>query len=148
MCIRDRQIGAQDVPIYPTISEEDYAYVLNHSESKYVFVSDIDIYNKVMTIKDQVPSLIEVYSFDNINNCKNWNEILELGTDDSNQNEVQTIMDGISENDLATLIYTSGTTGKPKGVMLSHRNIVRNACLLYTSPSPRDKRQSRMPSSA
>jgi len=121
------QIGAQDVPIYPTISKDDYAYVLNHSESKYVFISDIEIYNKVMAIKDQVPSLIEVYSFDDINSCKSWNEILELGTDDSNQNEVQARMDSITENDLATLIYTSGTTGRPKGVMLSHKNIVRNA---------------------
>ena len=121
------QVGAQDVPVYPTISEEDYAYVLNHSESKFVFVSDIEVYKKVIAIKDQVPTLIEVYSFDNIENCKSWNEVLELGSDTSNQDEVQTIMDSIDENDLATLIYTSGTTGRPKGVMLSHRNIVRNA---------------------
>ena len=121
------QIGAQDVPIYPTISETDYQYVLNHSESKYVFVSDEEVYKKVMTIKDQVPSLKDVYSFEDIPGCKSWNEVLELGADESNQSEVQTIMDGIDENDLATLIYTSGTTGRPKGVMLSHRNIVRNA---------------------
>ena len=120
------QIGAQDVPIYPTISEDDYAYVLNHSESSYVFVSDLEVYQKVMRIKDQVPSLKEVYSFDDITGCKSWKEVLELGSDESNQSEVQSLMDGITENDLATLIYTSGTTGKPKGVMLSHRNIVRN----------------------
>lgn len=121
------QIGAQDVPIYPTISKEDYQYVLNHSESKYVFVSDKEVYNKVMSIKDQVPSLIDVYSYDDITGCSSWNKVLELGIDDSNQNEVQALMDNITENDLATLIYTSGTTGRPKGVMLSHRNIVRNA---------------------
>ena len=121
------QIGAQDVPIYPTISKTDYQYVLNHSESKYVFVSDQEVYQKVMAIKDQVPSLIEVYSYNDIEGCKSWNEVLDLGTDDSNQNEVQSLMDGITENDLATIIYTSGTTGRPKGVMLSHRNIVRNA---------------------
>jgi len=73
------QIGAQDVPIYPTISEEEYAYVLNHSESKYCFVSDEEVLAKVNKIKDQVPSLQEVYSFDQIMNTKNWSELLELG---------------------------------------------------------------------
>ncbi|MFO7745294.1 MAG: AMP-dependent synthetase/ligase [Psychroflexus sp.] len=121
------QLGAQDVPIYPTISEEDYAYVLNHSESVYCFVSDKEVYDKVMAIKDEVESLKEVYSFDQIDGAKNWAEILDLGTDDSNQSEVQSLMDQVSENDLATLIYTSGTTGRPKGVMLSHKNIASNA---------------------
>ena len=121
------QIGAQDVPIYPTISEEEYAYVLNHSESKYCFVSDEEVLAKVNKIKDQVPSLQEVYSFDQIMNTKNWSELLELGEDESNQGEVDRIKDSISEDDLATIIYTSGTTGRPKGVMLSHKNITSDA---------------------
>ena len=121
------QLGAQDVPIYPTISEDDYAYVLNHSESVFCFVSDKEVYDKVMAIKSKVKSLKEVYTFDVIDGAKHWSEVLELGTDDSNQNEVQALMDKVSENDLATLIYTSGTTGRPKGVMLSHKNIVSNA---------------------
>lgn len=121
------QLGAQDVPIYPTISEEDYAYVLNHSESKFCFVSDKEVYDKVMAIKGEVESLKEVYTFDQIEGAKNWVEVLDLGTDDSNQDEVQSLMDQVTENDLATLIYTSGTTGRPKGVMLSHKNIASNA---------------------
>ncbi len=121
------QLGAQNVPIYPTISEEDYAYVLNHSESKYVFVSCNEVRDKVMSIKDKVPSLIEVYSFEDIDNCKNWSEVLELGADTSNQSEVETLKAAVTTKDLATLIYTSGTTGRPKGVMLSHENIVSNA---------------------
>jgi len=121
------QLGAQDVPIYPTISEDDYAYVLNHSESVFCFVSDKEVYDKVMAIKAEVKSLKEVYTFDVIDGAKHWSEVLELGTDDSNQNEVQALMDKVSENDLATLIYTSGTTGRPKGVMLSHKNIASNA---------------------
>ncbi len=121
------QIGAQDIPIYPTISEEDYQYVLNHSESKYVFISDITVYEKIKKIQDQVPSLKEVFSFDEIEGCKHWSEILNLGKDDSTQAEVEKIKDSIKEDDLATIIYTSGTTGRPKGVMLSHKNIVRNA---------------------
>ncbi len=121
------QLGAQNVPIYPTISEEDYAYVLNHSESKYVFVSCNEVRDKVMSIKDKVPSLIEVYSFEDIDNCKNWSEVLELGADTSNQSEVDALKAAVTTKDLATLIYTSGTTGRPKGVMLSHENIVSNA---------------------
>ena len=121
------QTGAQDVPIYPTISEEDYAYVMNHSESKYVFVSDQEVYDKVMSIKKDVPSLKEVYSFDTIEGCKNWEEVKKLGVDKDNQEALESIMSNISEDDLATLIYTSGTTGRPKGVMLSHKNIASNA---------------------
>jgi len=121
------QIGAQDVPIYPTISEEEYEYVLNHSGAKYCFVSDEEVLAKVNKIKDKVSSLQEVYSFDEIANTKNWKELLKEGKDESNQDEVEKIKKSITEDDLATIIYTSGTTGKPKGVMLSHKNIVSNA---------------------
>lgn len=121
------QLGAQNVPIYPTISEEDYAYVLNHSESTYCFVSCAEVYAKVMAVKDQVPSLKEVYSFDALDNCKNWNVVLELGADTSNQDVVEDRKAAVKPEDLATLIYTSGTTGRPKGVMLSHGNVVSNA---------------------
>lgn len=120
------QLGAQNVPIYPTISEQDYAYVLNHSESTYCFVSCGEVLEKVNSIKSQVPTLKEVYSFDVLQDCKNWSEVLELGADTNNQEEVEKLKDAVSTEDLATLIYTSGTTGKPKGVMLSHKNIVSN----------------------
>ncbi|PKV50482.1 long-chain acyl-CoA synthetase [Aquimarina sp. MAR_2010_214] len=121
------QIGAQDVPIYPTISQEDYEYVLNHSEATYCFVSDEEVFQKVENIKANVPSLKEVYSYNDISGCKSWNEVLELGKDDSNQSTVEEIMASVKEDDLATLIYTSGTTGRPKGVMLSHKNVVSNS---------------------
>ncbi|WP_282180123.1 AMP-dependent synthetase/ligase [Maribacter stanieri] len=121
------QLGAQNVPVYPTISEEDYAYVLNHSEAKFCFVSCGEVYEKVTAIKDQVKSLENVYSFDELSNCENWEKVLELGTDTSNQHEVEELMNAVNPNDLATLIYTSGTTGRPKGVMLSHSNLVSNA---------------------
>ena len=118
------QIGVQTVPIYPTISSEDYEYILNHSEAKYVLVSDVEVYEKLKAIQANVPSLKGVYSFDKIDGCANWSEIKDLGKDESNQNEVEALMESVSPNDLATIIYTSGTTGKPKGVMLSHNNIV------------------------
>ena len=119
------QIGAQNTPIYPTISAEDYEYILNHSESIYCFVSDEEVLAKVNAIKANT-KLKEVYTFDDIAGAKNWKEILELGKDDSNQHEVDTKMAIVKTDDVATLIYTSGTTGRPKGVMLSHRNLVSN----------------------
>ncbi|MBP1223911.1 AMP-dependent synthetase/ligase [Flavobacterium sp. 1355] len=120
------QTGAQNVPIYPTIAEEDYEYILNHSGSIYCFVSDTEVLQKVNAIKANVPTLKEVFSFDEIAGCKHWTELLTLGADESNQAEVEAKKDSIHTDDLATIIYTSGTTGKPKGVMLSHKNIVSN----------------------
>ena len=122
------QTGAQDVPIYPTISEQDYEYVLNHSESKYVFVSCKEVLDKINKIKANVPTLLGVYSFEDIDGCDSWQEVITLGNDNQDlQQEVQKRMDAVQEDDLATLIYTSGTTGRPKGVMLSHKNIACNA---------------------
>ncbi len=119
------QTGAQTIPIYPTISSEDYEYILNHSESVYCFVSDKDVLEKINKIKSKT-KLKEVYSFDVIEGCKNYSELFELGKDASNQSDVEARKDAVSPSDLATIIYTSGTTGKPKGVMLSHANIVSN----------------------
>ena len=120
------QAGAIDVPMYPTISAEDYEYIFNHAEVKVCFVSDEELYEKVMTAKPNVPSLKHVYSFDQINGCDHWSKLLEKGSEE-HQITVEDRMAAIREDDLATLIYTSGTTGKPKGVMLSHKNIVSNA---------------------
>jgi long-chain acyl-CoA synthetase len=120
------QTGAQNVPIYPTISENDYEYILNHSEAKFCIVSDNEVLAKLNAIKHNVPNLKEIYSFNEINGCKNWNELLVLGNDTSNQEEVENRKSNVKSQELATIIYTSGTTGQPKGVMLSHNNIVSN----------------------
>lgn len=119
------QLGAQTVPIYPTISKEDYEYVLNHSEATYCFVSDVSILEKLNQIKDKT-KLKGVYTFDEVVGEKNWKEVLELGAKEDNQPEVEARKKAVKPSDLATLIYTSGTTGKPKGVMLTHKNIVSN----------------------
>lgn len=123
------QTGAQTVPIYPTIAAEDYEYILNHSESKYCIVSDEEVYNKLNAVKANLPNLVEIYSFNEIKNVKNWKELLDLGADNSNQNEVEARKESIATTDLATIIYTSGTTGKPKGVMLTHQNIVSDVLM-------------------
>ena len=120
------QAGAVNVPIYPTISQNDYEYILNHSESKYCFVSDQEVYDKVMAIKKNVKNLIEIYSFDDIPGCKNWTELLTLGENNLNEELLNKTKDAVKPEALATIIYTSGTTGIPKGVMLSHQNVVSN----------------------
>ncbi len=120
------QVGAQNIPIYPTISADDYEYILNHSEAIFCIVSDNEIFQKLKAIKHNVPKLVDVYSFNEIEGCKNWSELLQIGKDISNQNEVELRKEEVKPNDLATIIYTSGTTGKPKGVMLSHNNVVSN----------------------
>ena len=118
------QVGAQNIPIYPTISSEDYEYILNHSEAKYCFVSDQVVYDKLKEVQSRIPLLIDIYSFNEISGCKKWNDLLETGSDTSNQNVVEERKNNVLATDLATIIYTSGTTGRPKGVMLSHENIV------------------------
>ncbi|RED46033.1 long-chain acyl-CoA synthetase [Seonamhaeicola aphaedonensis] len=119
------QLGAQNVPIYPTISKEEYEYVLNHSEATYCFVSDETILEKLNLIKGNT-KLKGVYTFNKIDGEKNWQEVIDLGEDESNQKEVEDLKNKVQPQDLATLIYTSGTTGTPKGVMLSHNNLVSN----------------------
>jgi long-chain acyl-CoA synthetase len=125
------QTGAQNIPIYPTICAEDYEYVLNHSESIYCFVSDVEVLEKVRKVQANT-RIKEVYSFNHIEGCKHYSELFELGKDESNQQEVEARKDAVQPQDLATIIYTSGTTGRPKGVMLSHWNITSNA--LDSSP--------------
>lgn len=119
------QIGAITVPVYPTISIEDYVHIFNDAEIKYCFVSDKGLYEKLLQVKEQVSSLVEIFTFDKVENARNWLEILHLGNDFS-QEEVENRKKGIKEEDLATIIYTSGTTGSPKGVMLTHKNIISN----------------------
>ena len=126
-CIADNsvlQIGAVTVPIYPTISKSEFQYVLNHSESKICFVSDKDIFDKVNQIKNKT-KLEKIYSFEEFENCKNWNLLFE-NDNKSLKGELISKMNNVLPDDLATIIYTSGTTGIPKGVMLTHRNIVSN----------------------
>ena len=120
------QIGAVNVPLYPTITSKDYEYILNHSESKYCIVSDKIIYDKIIAVKDNLKYLIDIYSFDKVPGCKHWSELQNLGTENLDNNILSKRKENIKPSDLATIIYTSGTTGVPKGVMLSHENIVSN----------------------
>lgn len=120
------QAGAIDVPVYPTISEKDFEYIFNHAEVRLCFVSNAELYEKVEAIKDNVPTLEEVFVFEEVENAPHWTEVLKRGEEGTHQKELERRMEQTQPEDLATLIYTSGTTGTPKGVMLSHKNITSN----------------------
>ena len=122
------QAGIVHVPIYPTISIEDYEYILNHVEPSLIFVSDKQLCDKISPIAKKIPSVKDIYSFNTIDKIKNWKEVTRLGQENEARfnDQLALIKQEISPDDLVTLIYTSGTTGNPKGVMLSHKNIMSN----------------------
>ena len=129
-CIVDMgvlQLGAINVPIYPTITAKDYEYILNHSESLYCFVSDREVYEKLVAVQKNIKGLKGIFCFDEIEGCTHWSSLLEQGAKAKNQADVEKLKAAVKPEDLATIIYTSGTTGIPKGVMLSHSNIVFNS---------------------
>lgn len=121
------QAGCVDVPVYPTISEDDYEYIFNDAGVKLVFVSDEALYEKIIHIKEKVEGLAEIYTFDPVPNAPNWMDFMAMGESNTHQEVLEQRMKAVKTEDLATLIYTSGTTGRPKGVMLSHQNIASNS---------------------
>lgn len=120
------QIGAVHVPIYPTISESDYKYILAHSEVKYVFVAGKELLRKIEHILPDIPNVQGIYTFKPIDNLPQLNDLIGLGKANAAPEQLAEIKADVRPGDLATLIYTSGTTGNPKGVMLTHHNVLSN----------------------
>jgi len=120
------QVGAIHVPIYPTISEADYTYILGHAEVQYVFVSGMDLLRKIKHILPDIPSIKDVFTYKDHHELRHLNELIELGKSYPDKNKLEEIKAEITGDDVATIIYTSGTTGNPKGVMLTHANIISN----------------------
>src|SRR5450631_2236319 len=120
-----QQIGAVLVPVYPTINVQELEFVLNDAQVKVLFADDEELFHKVLSIRDRVPSLREIYTFEHVVNARHWKELLTQGAPDD-MARISSISEKIKYKDLATIIYTSGTTGTPKGVMLSHENILSN----------------------
>ncbi len=142
------QIGLVTVPIYPSISDMDCVYNLNNSDTKVCFVSDEKLFIKIHSIQKNLPQLQDIFTFDQVSGAKNWKTLLEMGESEDNQPEVDALKDSISEDELVSIIYTSGTTGTPKGVMLTHKNIISDVIGCYDivpSKKPENKALSFLP---
>ncbi|MBD3750298.1 MAG: long-chain fatty acid--CoA ligase [Sphingobacteriales bacterium] len=124
------QIGAAQVPMYPTLATPDIQFILKDAEVKIVFVADQSLYDKINKIKEEAQLEIAIYTFDQIDTLPNWKAVQELGKQ-NNQINLADYQKQIQPDDLLTLIYTSGTTGTPKGVMLTHHNLISN--VMYSS---------------
>ena len=120
-----QQIGAVLTPFYPTINVKELEFVLNDAQVKMVFVNDEDLYLKVLSVQPHVPSLKHIFTFEHVANARHWKEVMQLSTEEAIAT-IPSIAARIKSEDLFTIIYTSGTTGTPKGVMLSHHNILSN----------------------
>ncbi len=120
--------GAVHVPIYPTIGEDEYSYILKHSEAKFLIAGDAKLYEKLKPVVERIPSVKVIYTFEEVEGARFYEEIMNAGDDhrEALTPKLKEIMASVDPEELATIIYTSGTTGVPKGVMLSHRNLVSN----------------------
>jgi long-chain acyl-CoA synthetase len=125
------QTGAVHVPLYPTISEDDYRFILNHAGIKYILIPGKEAYRKLQPIIAEIPSLKGVYTIKEANGLPLLEELINLGEQNQAAQKLDEVKRSIQPTDLATIIYTSGTTGNPKGVMLNHNNIISNfkACV-------------------
>jgi long-chain acyl-CoA synthetase len=125
-----QQIGAILVPVYPTINVNELEFVLKDAQVKMVFVNDEESFHKVYSLKEKLPNLRDIFTFEHVANARHWKEVTALSSPQLLE-RIKTIADKIDYEDLVTIIYTSGTTGTPKGVMLSHRTILSNvmACI-------------------
>lgn len=134
------QVGAITVPIYPTISKEDYHYIINDCQVKLIILEGQGVLQKIESVKNDSPSLTAIYTVSTKSDYPTFEQLVEIGKNNPNPEELKRREDSVNEKDCATIIYTSGTTGNPKGVMLSHFNIMSQLHNLKQTPSPWSKK--------
>lgn len=134
------QVGAITVPIYPTISKEDYHYIINDCEVKLIVLEGQSVLQKIESVKNESPSLAGIYTIGTKSDYPTFDQLVEIGKNNPDPEELKNREDNVDEKDCATIIYTSGTTGNPKGVMLSHFNIMSQLHNLKQTPSPWSKK--------
>jgi len=141
------QVGAVHVPIYPTVSESDYKYILSHSEVRYVFISGQELLRKIEHILPEMDQIRGVFTYRNHNEHKQLGDLIEMGRQYADPASLEARKAAVKPDDVATIIYTSGTTGNPKGVMLTHENIISNfkACSYIPSFGEEAKAVSYLP---
>ena len=134
------QIGAILVPVYPTISADDYLYILNHSGIKLLIMEGAEVMKKIQMVRGKVPELLDLYTFIDRKDFPYWDQLLDLGRQNPNPELLQQCRDAVDEKQCAMMIYTSGTTGTPKGVMLSHFNLMQQIEHLKHTPAKWSKK--------
>ena len=133
------QIGAITVPIYPTLTASDYLYILNHAEVTMVFLEGVELMGKILSIRDEAPCLKYIYTFMDRKELPFFDQLIKMGEENPYEEELKQRKDSVKSSDCSTIIYTSGTTGTPKGVMLSHANIINQILNLKQTPAPWSK---------
>jgi long-chain acyl-CoA synthetase len=120
-----QQMGAIGVPMYPTITEDDYRFIFKDAEVKFVFVCDAELYRKAKNASRELPEVKEIFTLMRVEGARQWSDVEALGKDGDKQ-QLELLKSGVKPDDVVTLIYTSGTTGSPKGVMITHNNLISN----------------------